>query len=121
MLWQVEAFLQKKNRKIYFEKYSTTNFNNNSAEACSGAILLHIESTLIVGGDSKLTFYNNINEVEGGTVCIKNTAFIIEDNFNVTININTASIGEGMCLSEHSGINFKENSTVIFDGNNATE
>ena len=107
---------------MIIEENSNVVFNDNVAYMNSGgAMYIHEDSTVTIGGNSVVTFYHNLTFKNGGAVHInKQSIIILEGNSTVTFYDNRVHSNCGaMNINFDSSLTSKNNLTLSFRFNYA--
>ena len=120
-LEQGSALVIKQNSKFKLKENSTAIFGNNIAVHNGGSIFLEMNSVISFEEHCTVTFDNNTADDGTGGAISSNTNSAVEfkDNSNVKFQGNDASQGGAIHSTYNSSLIFCKNTTVSFDKNNA--
>ena len=110
------------NNTVTFQGNSILRFYNNEASNYGGCLYFRHNCEVLFEESTFVEFYNNMVDVSGGVLYASDSCnIIIRRNSTVICNNNKAlSDGGAMYINTNSAVMFQENSTVNFTNNTAT-
>ena len=106
---------------VKFNGNTTVTFEGNSAGERGGAIISENNCSLVFNGDSKVNFSGNDAKLGGVLFSLGDTHMIFAGNTMVLFEANIANeIGGSINCETNYNMMFDRNSSVIFDGNKAS-